>query len=133
LQPLLKISNGFYIQSGDPQRAILDLNQAIALQADYADAIQTRGLAKQSLKDFGGATADFKKAEVLLSATIAKDPSNINTATVYVRRANTRLGLGNKQGAIDDIQTVANLFKQAGITEGAMYQTVQKMLTLLQQ
>jgi tetratricopeptide (TPR) repeat protein len=123
----------FYIQSGDPQRAILDLNQAIALQPDYADAIQTRGLAKQSLKDFDGATVDFKKAETLLSATIAKDPNNINTATVYVRRANARLGMGNKQGAISDIQAVADLFKKAGITEGAMYQTVQKMLSLLQQ
>ncbi len=123
----------FYIQSGDPQRAILDLNQAIALQPDYADAIQTRGLAKQSLKDFDGATVDFKKAETLLSATISKDPNNINTATVYVRRANARLGMGNKQGAISDIQAVADLFKKAGITEGAMYQTVQKMLSLLQQ
>jgi tetratricopeptide (TPR) repeat protein len=123
----------FYTQSGDPQRAILDLNQAITLQPDYADAIQTRGLAKQSLKDFEGATADFKKAETLLSATIAKDPNNINTATVYVHRANTRLGMGNKQGAISDIQTVADLFKKAGITDGAMYQTVQKMLSLLQQ
>jgi tetratricopeptide (TPR) repeat protein len=123
----------FYIQSSDPQRAILDLNQAIALQPDYADAIQTRGLAKQTLKDFEGATVDFKKAEALLSATIAKDPNNINTATVYIRRANARLGMGNKQGAINDIQMVADLFKKAGITEGAMYQTVQKMLSLLQQ
>jgi hypothetical protein len=76
---------------------------------------------------------DFKKAETLLSATIAKDPNNINTATVYIRRANARLGMGNKQGAIGDIQAVADLFKKAGITEGAMYQTVQKMLSLLQQ
>jgi tetratricopeptide (TPR) repeat protein/V8-like Glu-specific endopeptidase len=123
----------FYIQAGDPQRALLDLNQAIALKPDYADAIQTRGLAKQSLKDFSGATEDFKKADGLLSTTIAKDPSNINSATLYTRRANARLGMGNKQGAIDDIQTVANLFKKAGITEGALYQSVQNMLRLLQQ
>lgn len=123
----------FYIQAGDPQRALLDLNQAIALKPDYADAIQTRGLAKQSLKDFQGATGDFKKAEGLLSSTISQDPNNINTATVYVRRANARLGMGNKQGAINDIQTVAALFQKAGITEGAMYQTVQNMLRLLQQ
>ena len=123
----------FYIQAGDPQRALLDLNQAIALKPDYADAIQTRGLAKQSLKDFSGATEDFKNAEELLSATIAKDPNNINSATFYTRRANARLGMGNKQGAIDDIQTVANLFKKAGITEGALYQSIQNMLRLLQQ
>jgi tetratricopeptide (TPR) repeat protein len=123
----------FYIQAGDPQRALLDLNQAIALKPDYADAIQTRGLAKQALKDFQGATGDFKKAEGLLSSTISQDPNNINTATVYVRRANARLGMGNKQGAINDIQTVAALFQKAGITEGAMYQTVQNMLRLLQQ
>lgn len=123
----------FYIQAGDPQRGVLDLNQAIALQPDYADAIQTRGLAKQALKDFQGAAADFKKAEGLLSATILKDPNNINTSTAYIRRANARLGMGNKQGAIDDIQTVSNLFKRAGITQGAMYQTVQRMLSILQQ
>jgi tetratricopeptide (TPR) repeat protein len=123
----------FYIQAGDPQRALLDLNQAIALKPDYADAIQIRGLAKQSLKNFQGATEDFKKAEGLLSASIGKDPNNLNTATAYVRRANSRLGMGNKQGAIDDIQTVANLFQKAGITEGAMYQTIQNMLRILKQ
>ncbi len=123
----------FYIQAGDPQRALLDLNQAISLKPDYADAIQTRGLAKQSLKDFQGATEDFKKSEGLLSTTIGKDPNNINTATVYVRRANARLGMGNKQGAIDDIQTVATLFQKSGITEGAMYQTIQNMLRILKQ
>ncbi len=123
----------FYIQAGDPQRAILDLNRAIVLQPDYADAIQTRGLAKQSIKDFQGAASDFKQADALLSSAIAKDPNNINMANTYVRRANTRLGLGNKQGAIEDIQAVATLFKRAGITEGPMYQMVQRMLTLLQQ
>jgi tetratricopeptide (TPR) repeat protein len=123
----------FYIQAGDPQRALLDLNQAIALRPDYADAVQTRGLAKQALKDFQGATEDFKKSEGLLSTTINQDPTNINTATVYVRRANARLGMGNKQGAVNDIQTVAALFQKAGITEGAMYQTIQNMLRLLQQ
>jgi tetratricopeptide (TPR) repeat protein len=123
----------FYIQAGDPQRAILDLDRAIVLKPDYADAIQTRGLAKQSLKDFQGATEDFKKAEGLLGQTIGQDPNNINTATVYVRRANARLGLGNKQGAIADIQTVADLFQKAGIAEGAMYQTVQNMLRILKQ
>jgi tetratricopeptide (TPR) repeat protein len=123
----------FYIQAGDPQRALLDLDRAIALKPDYADAIQTRGLAKQSLKDFQGATEDFKKAEGLLGTTIAQDPNNINTATAYVRRANARLGIGNKQGAIEDIQVVADLFQKAGITEGAMYQTVQNMLRILKQ
>ncbi len=123
----------FYIQAGDPQRALLDLNQAIALKPDYADAIQTRGLAKQSLKNFASATEDFKKAEGLLSTTINQAPNNINTATVYVRRANARIGMGNKQGAVNDIQTVATLFQKAGITEGAMYQTIQNMLRLLQQ
>jgi tetratricopeptide (TPR) repeat protein len=123
----------FYLQAGDPQRALLDLNQAIALKPDYADAIQMRGLAKQSLKDFSGASEDFKKAEGLLSRAIAQDPANINSATLYTRRANARLGMGNKQGAIDDIQTVATLFKKAGITEGALYQSVQNMLRLLQQ
>jgi tetratricopeptide (TPR) repeat protein len=121
----------FYIQAGDPQRALLDLDGAIALKPDYADAIQTRGLAKQSLKDFQGATEDFKKAEGLLGTTIAQDPNNINTATAYVRRANARLGMGNKQGAIEDIQIVADLFQKAGIAEGAMYQTVQNMLRIL--
>jgi tetratricopeptide (TPR) repeat protein len=123
----------FYIQAGDPQRALLDLDRAIALKPDYADAIQTRGLAKQSLKDFSGAAEDFKKAEGQLSRAIAQDPANVNSATLYTRRANARLGMGNKQGAIDDIQTVANLFKKAGITEGALYQSIQNMLRLLQQ
>jgi tetratricopeptide (TPR) repeat protein len=123
----------FYIQAGDPQRALLDLDRAIALKPDYADAIQTRGLAKQSLKDFSGAAEDFKKAEGQLSRAISQDPSNINSATLYTRRANARLGMGNKQGAIDDIQTVASLFKKAGITEGALYQSIQNMLRLLQQ
>jgi hypothetical protein len=41
--------------------------------------------------------------------------------------------MGNKQGAIDDIQVVANLFQKAGIAEGPMYQTVQNMLRILKQ
>jgi hypothetical protein len=41
--------------------------------------------------------------------------------------------MGNKQRARSDIQAVAVLFKKAGITEGAMYQAVQKMLSLLHQ
>jgi hypothetical protein len=50
-----------------------------------------------------------------------------------VRRANARLGRGNKQGVIEDIQVVVDLFQKAGIKEGAMYQTVQNMLRILKQ
>lgn len=108
----------FYIQSGDPQRGILDLNQAITLKPDYADALQTRGLAKQSLKDFAGATADFQRADTLLSATIAKDPDNINTATAYTRRAQIRLGMGIKQGQLAICKRFLLTSGKLGLTRG---------------
>jgi tetratricopeptide (TPR) repeat protein/S1-C subfamily serine protease len=122
----------FYMQSQDPQRAILDFNQAITLQSDYAEAFQSRGLAHQALQDTGKSRADFQKAIELLTQSINKSPQRITTANTYVQRAVARMGMGDRPGAIQDVQAAKTLFEQNGIREGALYQSVQKMLSLLQ-
>jgi tetratricopeptide (TPR) repeat protein/S1-C subfamily serine protease len=122
----------FYLQAKDPQRAILDFNQAIALKPDSAEAYQSRGLAYQNLQDLEKSRVDFQRAIELFTQAINRAPKQITTATLYTQRATARLGMGDKPGAIQDVQAAKTLFEQNGIREGALYQTIQKMLGLLQ-
>lgn len=122
----------FYMQSQDPQRAILDFNQAIALQPEYAEAYQSRGLAYQALQNSEKSTADFQKAIELLTQAINKAPKQLTTTNTYVQRAVARLGMGDRPGAIQDVQSAKTLFEQNGIREGALYQSIQEMLAILQ-
>jgi tetratricopeptide (TPR) repeat protein len=122
----------FYLQAKDPQRAILDLNQAIALKPDSAEAYQSRGLAYQNLQNAEKSSADFQRAIELFTQAINKAPKQLTTANLYVQRATARLGMGDKSGAIADVQAAKNLFEQNGIREGALYQSLQKMLAILQ-
>jgi tetratricopeptide (TPR) repeat protein/S1-C subfamily serine protease len=122
----------FYLQAKDPQRAILDFNQAIALKPDFAEAYQSRGLAYQNLQNAGKSRADFQRAIELFTQAINKAPKKLTTATLYTQRAASRLGMGDKSGAIQDVQAAKTLFEQNGIREGTLYQTIQKMLGLLQ-
>jgi tetratricopeptide (TPR) repeat protein len=50
-----------YREKGDNDRAIADLNQAIALDSKYAIAYYNRGLAWERKNDLQKALADFKK------------------------------------------------------------------------
>jgi tetratricopeptide (TPR) repeat protein len=122
----------FYMQSQDPQRAVLDFTQAIALQSDYAEAYQSRGLAYQALRDQEKAIPDFQRAIALLTGAINKSPNSLNIANSYVQRAVALLGTGDQPGALKDIQAAKSLFEQNGIRSGALYQSIQKMQTLLQ-
>jgi tetratricopeptide (TPR) repeat protein len=122
----------FYLQAKDPQRAILDFNQAITLKPDFAEAYQSRGLAYQNLQDSEKSRADFQRAIELFTEAINKAPQKLTTATLYTQRATARLGMGDRPGAIQDVRAAKTLFEQNGIREGALYQTIQKMLGLLQ-
>lgn len=122
----------FYLQAKDPQRAILDFNQAITLKPDSAEAYQSRGLAYQLLQDSEKSRADFQRAIELFTEAINQAPKKLTTATLYAQRATARLGMGDRPGAIQDVRAAKTLFEQNGIREGALYQTLQKMLGLLQ-
>jgi tetratricopeptide (TPR) repeat protein len=111
---------------------VIDFTQAIALQSDYAEAYQSRGLAYQALRDQEKATPDFQRAIELLTGAINKAPNSLTTANSYVQRALARLGTGDQPGALKDVQAAKSLFEQNGIRSGALYQSLQKMQTLLQ-
>jgi tetratricopeptide (TPR) repeat protein len=53
------------LQLKDYQKAIIDLNKAIELKSDYADAYYNRGLYYRELKETKLAIADLQKASLL--------------------------------------------------------------------
>jgi tetratricopeptide (TPR) repeat protein len=91
--------------------AIVNLDRAIKLKADYAVAYDLRGLIKyQNLKDFPGALADFDRALGI----------NPNFVTSYYNRGLLKYrNLNDKPGGIADMKEAARLFQVKGDTESA--------------
>ncbi|MFN7201411.1 MAG: tetratricopeptide repeat protein, partial [Aphanizomenon sp.] len=87
---------------GDLKGAILDYNQAIRLNPNYAGVYNHRGFTHHDLGDFPGAIRDFNQALKL----------NPNFPEAYQNRGITRNALGDKPGAISDLNTAASLFQK---------------------
>jgi tetratricopeptide (TPR) repeat protein/S1-C subfamily serine protease len=120
---------GFRAQSQDFQEALQDFNKAIELQSDYADAYRYRATVRANLNDAQGMIADSKVAIELYAKKIAKDPKNVE---LYINRAITNIGIGDKQAALQDVQKAEQLLQEQGITSGVGYELVQKMKNVLQ-
>ncbi|MCU0534725.1 MAG: trypsin-like peptidase domain-containing protein [Hydrococcus sp. Prado102] len=120
---------GFRAQAQDFQGALQDFNKAIDLQSDYADAYRYRATVRANLNDASGMMADSKVAIELYTQKIAKEPQNIE---LYINRAITRIGIGDKQAALQDVQKAEQLLQEQGITSGVGYELVQKMKNVLQ-
>jgi tetratricopeptide (TPR) repeat protein len=59
------IESGEKYRKGDLQGAIADLDKAIAINPQYADAYNNRGLTYKALREYQKAIADYNKAIVL--------------------------------------------------------------------
>jgi tetratricopeptide (TPR) repeat protein len=94
-------------EAGNFQDTIADLDQAIRINPNFAEAYYKRGVARYRLGDNQGALTDYEQA-------IRVNP---NDAAAYHNRGVARSELGDKRGAISDIQKVADLFKSAGQQE----------------
>ncbi|WP_341531444.1 tetratricopeptide repeat-containing serine protease family protein (plasmid) [Nostoc sp. UHCC 0302] len=91
-------ADDFYIQAGDKykkgdlQGALADLNQAIKINPNFANAYNNRGVVRDELGDKQGAITDLNQAIKI----------NPNFANAYNNRGNTHALLGDKQRAIAD-------------------------------
>lgn len=79
--------------------AIVDLDQAIKLKADYHDAYNLRANMKIQTEDFAGAIDDYSKAIQFSSMT----------AAYYTNRAHAREKNKDVKGALADMKTVIKL------------------------
>jgi tetratricopeptide (TPR) repeat protein len=93
----------------DPQGALADYNQAIALNPSDAEAYNSRGVLKyQILKDDRGALADFDRAIAVAH----------NYADAYQSRAILKYEqLNDRAGGIADLQEAARLAAVQGNTK----------------
>jgi tetratricopeptide (TPR) repeat protein len=136
------VSRGFFRKElGDKKGAIADYNIAISLDPKNATAYGNRGVTRHELVDPIGAIADYdqairldpKKASVYNNRGVSRNffPGNGNkkgaiadyniaisldpkNAMAYHNRGFARSQLGDKQGAIADLQKAAALFKAQG-------------------
>lgn len=84
---------------GQPQRALADLDAAIALRPDYPEAWAARGQHRFVAGDYVHAIADFDRAIIL-------DPDLV---AAYAGRADAKLRSGDPQGAVEDAKTALKL------------------------
>ncbi|MBT8129876.1 MAG: tetratricopeptide repeat protein, partial [Gammaproteobacteria bacterium] len=88
-----------YRQFGQIAQALDDLNRAIELNPDLVAARFNRGAIHYSSEEFELALSDFDQC-------IAIDP---HTAAPYFNRGSTRHALGNKAGAMEDLERFIQL------------------------
>lgn len=124
--------------AGDYQGAIEEFNEAIHLDANFANAYFYRGYARSQVGDKEGALADYNQLIRLkpdnpigynnrcsirnqlqdYQNAIADCDRAINLAPNlplgYQTRGLLQYNLGNKEGAIGDFQTAAQLWRQQG-------------------
>jgi S1-C subfamily serine protease len=86
------ITAGNKSQKGDYRGAIVDYNQALALNPQFEEVYFRRGVARTLIKDWQGAEADYTKA-------IATKPGY---AEAYLHRGSIRNTLNNWRGAKTD-------------------------------
>ncbi len=104
-----------FIEMGNYDRAIIDLDKAIEFEPNAADAYMNRAIAKSRMDDIYGAIKDYNKA-------ISIGPVNDK---MFMERAALKSGVQDITGAIDDISQAIKLnphdkkyYNQRGIFYG---------------
>jgi tetratricopeptide (TPR) repeat protein len=94
----------------DPQGALADYNQAIALNPKFAEAYYDRALLKKNkLNDVPGSLADYDQAII----------HNPKYAEAYNNRAFLKYTkLNDKAGAIADLRQAVKYYREQGNTKG---------------
>lgn len=91
---------------GENEAALADLNAAIELRPDYAEAYGFRGKVKCSLGQYNGAMADFDSAIEIIGDDPSKDAMR---KANYLCRADARFNVGQYVGAIADYDAALRL------------------------
>lgn len=109
-RPRLYYSRAYvYWAAGHPDRAIDDLNNAIKIDADFADAYNLRGLCNKETLQFQDAICDFSQA-ISLGMT---DSAYLNRAAVYEQ-------IGLIEFAVSDLSQVMERASEARAKMKAM-------------
>jgi tetratricopeptide (TPR) repeat protein/S1-C subfamily serine protease len=141
--------------SGDIQGAILDYDRAIKINPRFAITYNNRGAAKENLGDRQGALLDYSSSieidptfaqsyynRALIKYKLGDKQSTISDLDLAIkinpsfadayqaRSAIKYIVLGNKQGAINDLTTASELFRQQKQMDS--YQKAMKLLKTLQ-
>lgn len=87
---------------GKPKVAILDLNQSIRFKNDFADAYDSRGVAKIQIQDYQSAVVDFNRS-------IEIKP---HMESAWFNRANAKTYLKDFKGALSDYNKAIQLNPQ---------------------
>jgi Zn-dependent protease/tetratricopeptide (TPR) repeat protein len=109
----LQRARGYY---GLQQYAIAlnDVNKAIKLDTNNAEAYSLRGTIRQKMGDTAGARSDLQQSTTLLwTQQIKKSRERIqqqpNDISAYLESAGAKRMLGDKQGSIDDYNTALKI------------------------